>query len=605
MPETVATQTAAEPGVGSVHVPTAMGAKPSKAKKPLNTHFLKRMMVSMMERYSEDELAEMRKKAACHAGGMTKAEKAKMACMQNELYKEVEGDNLDEDEDDDDEEQGKTDTKIAKEAAADESLTARLNEIQTAFREWAKKPNTKPGEWPDTEYYSREVFDDYVIAECTADGELYKVPYSQGIAGGINFGLPVKVVTKYVPVNASEVADLCTDGHGWRLFVEHEFAEAPDWMPLLPKPGNYQHPKYGPIKLSKTRNASFADGVNKNIYQSSLPVNTEHASGTDGAHGWIEEARLNEDGSVDARVSWTDIGKEAIAKDRFRFISPEWADECVLPDGKTIKDVIRGAALTVRPFFKDKQLRPLVASERGWEVCDTAPASDEPQQYFFFTALQPSAPGSEPGTQSFKEPTPMADTNKNKDEQVPPVEKPVVQAAEPPAVSAQEFAEMKTRQEALELENKQFKEAAEAQAAEVKKLSEDNASLKDSAETKRFTEEVEGKSKENKHAYVGDFTEHVAHMKSLAKAFGEDSAEFKHYLKTQRQAAVITEQSLAFRELGKSGVEAETTPYGKLCALANEARTKNPALTFEQAFSEVMGQPEHKELYQQYTEQGN
>ena len=202
----------------------------------------------------------------------------------------------------------------------------------------------------------------------------------------------------------------------------------------------------------------------------------------------------------------------------------------------------------------------------------------------------------------------MADKDKEKkaaEEPETPVEKPVVKATDATTVDAQKFAEMETRFAALEAENAANKAAAEAQAAEVKKLSEANAKLTDDAETMRFTEEVEGKTKESKHAYVGDAAAHLKHMKSLAKAFGEDSEEFKHYLATQRQSATLAANSLLMREMGASGVDNETTAYGKLVALAKEHQSKNANLTFEQSFAEVMSQPQHKDLYQQYTEEGN
>ena len=574
-----------------------MGVEKKAAKKKTpNSHFMQRMMVAMMERYSEEEIAAFKKTAAAHAGGMTKAEKAKLAAMENELYKESSSapdseDDLDAAPDDNLDPGKKAARKTMAEAddeEAAESLTAKLNEISTAFREWAKIHNRKPDQWPDCRYWCREVFSTYVIAEDCATTDLCKVPFTANTTGGYDFGMPVKVNVKYVA--ASEVGDLCAEGNGWRLFVEHDFAEAPEWMPLLPKPGKYKHPKYGEIKLTKARNANFADGVNKKIYQSSLPINTEHAPSNEGAFGWIEEARQNDDGSIDARVSWTDLGKDAIEKDRFRFISPEWADECESPDGKKLTDVIRGAAMTVRPFFKDKHLRPLVASERGLETLDHAlPASDQPQ-LFFFTALQPSVPASQPETQTFKEPTPMADKKTTDEPEVPvekPIEKPVVKAAEPPAVDALKFAELETKLQALEAENLANKQAAEIQASEVKKLSEANAKLTDEAETLKFTEEVEGKSRDNKHAYVGEFAKHVAHMKSLAKAFGEDSEEMKFYMETQRQSAALAENSLLFAEKGRGGAGGDGTAYGKIAAKAKELQATN-GKTFEQSFAEVL-----------------
>lgn len=173
------------------------------------------------------------------------------------------------------------------------------------------------------------------------------------------------------------------------------------------------------------------------------------------------------------------------------------------------------------------------------------------------------------------------------------------------AVDAKKFAEMEARQNELEAQNQQFREQAEASAAQLKTLSEANAKLVDDAETKRFTEEVEGKSAENKQPYVGDAAAHVKHMKSLAKAFGEDSEEFKYFLATQRQSATLAAQSLLFREVGTSTADNETSAYGKLTALAKEHMGKNPGKTFEQSFAEVMGMPQHKELYQRYNEEGN
>lgn len=644
----------AQPGQAAVHVPAPMGTDKKTAKKKTpNSHFMQRMIVSMMERYSEEEIAAFKKTAAAHAGGMTKAERAKLAAMQDELYKESMPDM------DDDEEVGdgfavgdrvrvtvaphqagqstgvvkivKGDaygilfdgtksvhkwyereeleletqegrvTKMAEKTASEaedeaaESLTAELQEIETAFRAWAQIPNVKPGEWPDCKYWCREVFSDYVIAEDCKTGELCKIPFQENTSDGYDFGTPVKVEISYV--TASEVGDLCAEGNGWRLFVEHDFAEAPEWMPLLPKPGKYKHPKYGDIKLTAARNANFADGVNKKIYQSSLPINTEHAPSNEGAFGWIEEARQNDDGSVDARVSWTDLGKDAIGKDRFRFISPEWADECESPDGKKLTDVIRGAAMTVRPFFKDKHLRPLVASERGLETLDhPLPASDEPQ-LFFFTALLPSEPASQPETLNYKEPTPMAGKENIETPPEAPVEKPVINAAEP-TVDALKFAELETKLLALEAENLANKQAAEIQATEVKKLSEANARLTDEAETLKFTEEVEGKSKDNKHAYVGEFAKHVAHMKSLAKAFGEDSEEIKFYMETQRQSAALAESSLLFAEKGRGGAGGDGTPWGKIVGIAKSRMETDKTLTEAMAISLVL--KDQPQLYAEY-----
>lgn len=183
-----------------------------------------------------------------------------------------------------------------------------------------------------------------------------------------------------------------------------------------------------------------------------------------------------------------------------------------------------------------------------------------------------------------------------------PVEKPVVKAAEPPTVDALKFAELETKLQALEAENQANKQAAEIQASEVRKLSEANAKLTDEAETLKFTEEVTGKSNANKHAYVGEFAKHVAHMKSLAKAFGEDSEEIKFYMETQRQSAALAESSLLFAEKGRGGAGGDGTPWGKIVGVAKTKMEADKTLSEAQAISLVL--KEQPQLYAEYQASG-
>lgn len=194
----------------------------------------------------------------------------------------------------------------------------------------------------------------------------------------------------------------------------------------------------------------------------------------------------------------------------------------------------------------------------------------------------------------------MAEKEKIETPEVP-VEKPaatIVKAAETPVVDALKFAELETKLLALEAENLANKQAAEIQASEVKKLSEANAKLTDEAETLKFTEEVEGKSKANKHAYVGEFAKHVAHMKSLAKAFGEESEELKFYMETQRQSAALAESSLLFAEKGRGGAGGDGTPWGKIVGIAKTKVEADKTLSEAQAISLVL--KEQPELYAEY-----
>ena len=120
-----------------------------------------------------------------------------------------------------------------------------------------------------------------------------------------------------------------------RLFSELRMAaEPPEWLPLLPVPGKYQHPSYGTLDLSRERLAEFTANINAKVYLPKLVINAEHENDTQGALGWIVEARQNSDGSVDARVEWTDRGTEAIRADRFLYVSPEWFDAWTDPKGQ-------------------------------------------------------------------------------------------------------------------------------------------------------------------------------------------------------------------------------------------------------------------------------
>jgi 2'-5' RNA ligase len=55
----------------------------------------------------------------------------------------------------------------------------------------------------------------------------------------------------------TELADMAAAGHTHRLFNSIAFAEAPAWIPYLPKPGVYAHPRYGPITITTERNQRF------------------------------------------------------------------------------------------------------------------------------------------------------------------------------------------------------------------------------------------------------------------------------------------------------------------------------------------------------------
>lgn len=561
------------PDTGDVHVDAPVTTK----KKGKNSHFMTRMMSLLSAKYTDQEIGDLVKKARAHAGGMTAADIKRMKATLGDQYSGPDAapeNNL------------TKSKKTDKAMAEDESLTQRVNEVTSAFRaqfgsDYSVQPPTPAS------YYCREVWDTYVIAEDAQTGDLCKMTYEEDDSGNISFGSPVPVQIRYeeVAMSESDVADMCAAGHDWALFVECDFAEPPEWMPLLPKPGQYQHPEYGEIKITKGRNQSFVNNFNKGVYQSSLPINTEHAADTSGAYGWIEELRMNENGSVDARVKWSDRGTDAIRNDRFRYISPEWSDTWTDASGKTFKDVLRGAALTVRPYFKDKFLRPLVANEAGLfasTVGRKLPAPSDTIEIFYFTALAPSAPAASLD-QSQQGESDMADQEKDKTPEPEPTPTPdkvpdTGKLGTEASPSAKEFAEMKDQ---------------------LKTLTEDNAKLKAEARAKRFREEIKGQT-EGGVKWFGDHAKHLGILESLAKTFGEDSNEFTTYVEIQRATAKQMATSDLFKEMGAEG---DSTAGGnateQLNAMITERVKKSDGkLTYADASRQVF--EENPQLYNEH-----
>lgn len=323
----------------------------------------------------------------------------------------------------------------------------------------------------------------------------------------------------------SDVADLCADGRGWRLFNEHEFAEPPDWVPCLPKPGTFTHPSYGEISVTPDRNQRFVQNFKAGVYQSKLPVDAEHQLKTSGAVGWIADMRLNEDGSADAQVEWTDRGQSLIKADRYKYVSPEWYDKWTAPDtGSEYNDVLIGLALTTRPFFKEKALRPLVASERGLYTTDEQVSNLATVIYLNqFSVIQ-------------REVEEMAE-DKNAKEQ------PQVTAVQFTELQ-QKFSELEQRFAEAEAKRTEAVAAAQQYRESLDKANERVAALESSAQRKRFGElstDWFGKSEDNVNMLV-----------KLAQAFGEESAEFAAYVTQQSAVAEQVKQSNLFSEIGNN-----------------------------------------------------
>ncbi|MGE5619545.1 MAG: phage protease [Sphingomonadaceae bacterium] len=368
-------------------------------------------------------------------------------------------------------------------------------------------------------------------------------------------------------VCSGEIADLCADGAGARLFLEvRSFVEAPEWLPILPKPGTYKHPVYGEVKITRKRNERFVDNLNKGIYQQEgVPIDAEHETKVSGALGWIREMRLNEDGSADGRVEWTERGKTMLEEDRFRYVSPEWFDSWTDPvDGTVYKDVLIGAALVTRPFFKDKALRSIAQASEG-SLLMAEPGSAD------LTPLTPA--NTREGVEDMGDKDTTQDTPLQMSEEV-----------------ARRFSELESK---LAAETS----AREAAETEAKKAAERIAAMETEARRKRFEDIVLGRQ-EGTRRFVGDPAKHVGFLMKLATAFGEDSEEVRQYIEDKRAEAERIATSETFKVHGTSG-PAPSSAEAQLEAMARKrAEDSAGKLSHAQAYAEVVS--EHPELYRKY-----
>lgn len=345
---------------------------------------------------------------------------------------------------------------------------------------------------------------------------------------------------------ASELADLAAAGHTHRLFNTIAFAEAPEWIPFLPKPGTYAHPRYGDITITRERNARFVQNFKDGVYQDRLPIDAEHETKLSGATGWVVDMRQNEDGSADAKAEWTDRGRSFFQADRFRYFSPEWYDVWEDPATRTQhRDVAIGGALTTRPFFKAPALRPLFASEGSLRIDDHAQGDIMSDQ------------------------------------------------------STQSFAELQEQLNALKQENAALKSASETVAASNKQLAEQMAAMQADARTQRFTALVRGTADSaHPHRWFGEVAGHVTVLESFAQTFGEDSDRFKTYVTQQQAMAAQIATSAAFQELGSDASGRPESAWAQIERKASELRAAEPALSIEQATAKVMER--EPALYRQY-----
>lgn len=467
---------------------------------------------------------------------------------------------------------GKGKARKRAESMMSESYEEKRREIQTALGKKYPSPNG----YSHGRYDVMETYDDHVIACDYNTGEYFSIPYM--INGDkIEFGDLVEVKQEW---------EEASENGGWRIFNElGTFAEPPDWIPLMPKPGEFSHPEYGKIEITTERNEHFIQNFKDAVYQTQLPINSEHKPDEQGAYGWITDMRLNADGSIDGKTQWTDLGEEAIRKDRFKYISPEWFDEWKSKStGEKHKDVLSGAALTVRPFFKEDSLRPLVANEAGLSALEDSrnfkPKGritgvwNEGPTTWTMTAFEPIK------TEVKK----MAEPEKKEDK--PTVVKGMSED------ETKQFTELKTLVETQTQQMKTMGEQLTAKDTELKAATEQVKTMREDMRRTRFRELAKD--------FHGDKEAHVKFLERLADSDekGEESDLFKAYVEREKGLAEQVKTNKLFEEVGHDGDLKTASAISKIEAEAKKLREADPALTEQAAFTKAMEQ--NPKLYAEY-----
>ena len=314
------------------------------------------------------------------------------------------------------------------------------------------------------------------------------------------------------------------------LFIEATFADAPERIPLLPVPGIYPHPSYGDVDLSAGVIDTMVANFQREVYPQNLPIDCEHSKDS-GAAGWIKALHRNEDGSVDASVEWNAMGKQLLAEDRFRYVSPSFRPEWTNPATReTHKNVLIGAGLTTRPYFKPGSLRPLiVASEPTAERKE--PTVPDPK---------PTNPAPEPTPNPVPEPAPAPE----------------------PTPEAQDFSEL----------NRQFAELQKANTT----MSAELTRLREEQEERTFRDALQGVPEDQ-------LPKKLAYLKALPADLRKDFIE-------DVQTEVARVRSFASRsEIGSDALGGNPQgAFAEATRKAAELLEKKPNLTKEQAFAEVV-----------------
>jgi hypothetical protein len=374
-----------------------------------------------------------------------------------------------------------------------------------------------------------------------------------------------------------------------------------EWIPFLPKPGKYQHEVFGNLDFTADTYTQILKNFDDYVFKQDLPIKATHTDPAAGAVGWIRPGglRLAEDGSVEAKPEWNELGKGLVEDDRFLYTSAEFCKIWTNPvTQEKIPNVAVGLALVTRPHFKTDVLSPLSEGEAlafgsaesvsfgktnvvlgisDGETSVSPKSSEAGEAREGSTMIEPEVKGITP-----PEVTPSAVTTA-----APAAANPldpnnsvvlsdltqVVITAEQRNRERQLFSDLNTRVELAERRATK----AEAELAEKKK-----EHLID-----KFTAEVIGRSAENGQPWFGDPKANVNHLVSLAETYGEDSSEVRWAVTQKRNEAAAIRNTGIFDPISVGAGNEGASATAQITRFAEQNRQADPNLTMEQAVSKA------------------
>lgn len=363
-----------------------------------------------------------------------------------------------------------------------------------------------------------------------------------------------------------------------------------EWIPYLPKPGTYVHGQYGNMDLTAEVYDQMLSNFNNYVFKQDLPIRATHTTSDGGAIGWIKPGgmRLADDGSLEVKPEWNELGQGLVDDDRFRYVSAEFCREWINPvTQEAIKNVAVGLALVTRPHFKTDVLKPLSASE--------ALAFAEA------TASHKESGAAGEGTEVDKD---KVETPVDKlAEVVAPVVTAALVAADPakpaePIFQPLSLGDMVITAEARKVERQQFADlAARVDLAERRATTAEaaQAAMQRERRLEKYKAEVTGRSAENGVAWFGPVQENVEQLVSLAEAHGDDSTQVQWTIKQKRNEAQAIKNSGLFDPISLSQGEDGATITAQVSMLAEQLKVANPTMSHDAAVAKVYN--DNPELY--------